>query len=155
MLYHLLACLCASAAAFQAPLAARPVVAQRGDASMQISKKVITFDQDGVFEGRETVITKPPLQLLARIEELRVLSAVADAGLLSLAEENGVFSSLENAGAFSKIEKLLPLADDLKLLSTLEGLLNVPANLLVIAAGAAALTLAGTAFFFSLLQGEV
>merc|ERR1711918_188304 len=53
---------------------------------------------------------------------------------LSGAEEAGVFSKLEAAGAFSSAEKLLPLADDLKLLSTAEYLLNVPANLLAIGA---------------------
>merc|ERR1711924_286093 len=42
-------------------------------------------------------------------------------------DEAGIFSKLEAAGAFSSIEKLLPLADDLKLLSTAEALLNVPA----------------------------
>jgi len=97
-----------------------------------------------------------------------------------------VFSKLEAAGAFSTAEKLLPLADDLKLLSTAESLLNVPSNLLFIggvallggeaalitfvpddnaalvvlqlgtglAAGAGAVVLVGSAFLFSLLQGE-
>merc|ERR1711918_332673 len=51
---------------------------------------------------------------------------------LSGAEDAGVFSKLEAAGAFSTAEKLLPLADDLKLLSTAEALLNVPSNLLAI-----------------------
>ena len=41
---------------------------------------------------------------------------------------------LEAAGAFSTAEKLLPLADDLKLLSTAESLLNVPSFALVVAA---------------------
>jgi len=54
--------------------------------------------------------------------------------LLSGAEDAGLFSKLEAAGAFSKAEKLLPLADDLKLLSTAEYLLNVPANLLALGA---------------------
>merc|ERR1712031_101214 len=48
----------------------------------------------------------------------------------SSAEEAGVFSKLEAAGAFSKAEALLPLADDLKLLSTVESLLNVEAGYL-------------------------
>ena len=76
---------------------------------------------------------KPQVKLLERVEELRLLSSIADAGLLSSAEEAGLFSKLEAAGAFSSAEKLLPLADDLKLLSTAEYLLNVPANLLAIA----------------------
>lgn len=153
---------------------------------MQLNKKMLTFDQDGLFEGREVSVTKPPLRLLERIEELKVLTSVADAGLLSAAEEAGIFSKLEAAGAFSTAEKLLPLADELKLLSTAETLLNVPANVLVIAAvallggeaalvaavpddnavllalqlgtgvaaGAGAVVLAGTAFLFSLLQGD-
>ena len=79
-------------------------------------------------------VAKPPIRLLERIEELRVLSSVADAGLLSGAEEAGVFSKLEAAGAFSTAEKLLPLADDLKLLSTAEYLINVPSNVLAIGA---------------------
>lgn len=170
-----------------APQLARPSVVGRSQAaSMQLNKKVVSFDQDGVFEGREISVEKPPVRLLERIEELRLLTSVADAGLLSAAEDAGVFSKLEAAGGFSKIEGLLPLADDLKLLSTAEYLLNVPANLLFIgaavlaggelalitvvpddnaallllqlgtglAAGAGAAVLAGSAFLFSLLQGE-
>lgn len=71
--------------------------------------QVVSFDQDGLFEGREISVSKPPIRLLERIEELRVLSSVSDAGLLSSAEEAGVFSKLEAAGAFSTAEKLLPL----------------------------------------------
>ena len=96
--------------------------------------QVVSFDQDGLFEGREISVAKPPVRLLERIEELRLLSSIADAGLLSGAEDAGLFSKLEAAGAFSKAEKLLPLADDLKLLSTAEYLLNVPANLLALGA---------------------
>jgi len=153
---------------------------------MQLTKKVVSFDQDGLFEGREISVAKPPVRLLERIEELKVLTSVADAGLLSAAEDAGVFSKLEAAGAFSTAEKLLPLADDLKLLSTAEALLNVPSNLLFagaialllgegalitfvpddnvvllavqlltgLGAGAGAVVLIGSAFLFSLLQGE-
>lgn len=71
--------------------------------------QVVSFDQDGLFEGREISVAKPPVRLLERVEELRLLSSVADAGLLSGAEEAGVFSKLEAAGAFSTAEKLLPL----------------------------------------------
>merc|ERR1719453_2801718 len=113
---------------------ARPAVGRSSAATMQLTKKVVSFDQDGLFEGREISVPKPQVKLLERIEELRLLTTVADAGLLSSAEEAGVFSKLEAAGAFSSAEKLLPLADDLKLLSTAEYLLNVPANLLVLAA---------------------
>merc|ERR1719284_1987605 len=111
-----------------APL--QPAGTRSSAVNMQLTKKVVSFDQDGLFEGREISVAKPPIRLLERIEELRVLSSVADAGLLSGAEEAGVFSKLEAAGAFSTAEKLLPLADDLKLLSTAEYLRNVPANLL-------------------------
>jgi len=153
---------------------------------MQLNKKVVSFDQDGLFEGREVSVAKPPIRLLERIEELKVLTSVADAGLLSAAEEAGIFSKLEAAGAFSTAEKLLPLADDLKLLSTAEALLNVPSNTLIlgafallageaafitvvpdnnavllalqfgtgVVAGGGAVVLAGSAFLFSLLQGE-
>merc|ERR1719453_1724060 len=51
-------------------------------------------------------------------------------------------SKLEAAGAFSKAEALLPLADDLKLLSTAEALLNVPSSYLF---GIASLLLVGEA----------
>jgi len=131
----MLALFAASALAF-APTAPvmRPAVGRSSDVAMQLNKKVVSFDQDGLFEGREISVQKPPIKLLERIEELRLLTTLSDAGLLSAAEEQGVFSKLEAAGAFSTAEKLLPLADDLKLLSTAEYLLNVPSNTLVIAA---------------------
>jgi hypothetical protein len=110
--------------------------------------QIISFDQDGVFEGREVGVAKPPVRLLQRIEELRVLSQVSEAGLLSSAEDAGLFSKLEAAGAFSKAEALLPLADDLKLLSTAEALLNVPSSYLF---GIASLLLVGGAFRHVLL----
>jgi hypothetical protein len=99
-----------------------------------VDKKIISFDRDGVFEVRERGDPKPPVKLLNRVNELRVLTSLADAGLLSKAEKAGAFSKLEAAGAFSTLEKLLPLADDLQLLGTLEDLLNVPANLQVFGA---------------------
>ena len=92
--------------------------------------QILSFDQDGVFEGREKSVPKAPVKLLERVEELRVLTALSEAGLLAAAEDAQVFSKLESIGAFSKIEGLLPLADDLKLLSTLENLLNVEAGYL-------------------------
>merc|ERR1719310_1440275 len=123
-----------TATAFTAPTL-RPAVASRSPVvSMQLAKKVVSFDQDGLFEGREISVAKPPIRLLERIEELQILTSVADAGLLSAAEDAGVFSKLEAVGAFSTAEKLLPLADDLKLLSTAEALLNVPSNFLVLGA---------------------
>ena len=53
---------------------------------------------------------KPTVNILTRLEELKVLSALADAGILSSLESQGVFSKLEAAGAFSTAEKLLPLS---------------------------------------------
>ena len=111
--------------------------------------QIISFDQDGVVEGREVGVAKSPVRLLERIEELRVLSQVSEAGLLSSAEEAGLFSKLEAAGAFSKAEALLPLADDLKLLSTAEALLNVPSSYLF---GIASLLLVGGACVLLQLQ---
>ena len=154
--------------------------------AMQLSKKVVSFDQDGLFEGREVSIPKDPVRLLERLEELELLTSLANAGLLSNAEDAGLFSKLEAAGAFSTAEKLLPLADKFKLLSTVEGLLNVEAwklsalavavlaaeaglilnvpddnlglvavqGITGVAAGAAAVTLFGASYFFSLLQGD-
>jgi hypothetical protein len=127
---------------------ARPTSTRAGVPAMQLSqlsntsKKITGFDREGVFEARELSQPKPPVKLLNRVSELRVLTSLADAGLLSKAEELGVFSKLEKAGAFSLAEKLLPLADDLNLLGTLENLLNIPANIQVLAA-------------FALLGGEV
>jgi hypothetical protein len=121
---------------------ARPASARGGTVAMQLSqlnktsKKITGFDRDGVFEARELSEPKPPVKLLNRISELRVVTSLADAGLLSKAEEAGVFSKLEKAGAFSTIEKLLPVLDDLNLLGTAENLLNVPANIQVVAATA-------------------
>ena len=83
--------------------------------------QIISFDQDGVFEGREVGVAKPPVRLLERIEELRVLSQVSEAGLLSSVEDAGL---LQGGGCRAN----MPLADDLKLLSTAEALLNVPSS---------------------------
>jgi len=119
---------------------ARAASSRAGTPAMQLSqirktsKKITGFDREGVFEARELSEPKEPVKLLNRISELRVLTSLADLGLLSKAEKAGVFSKLENAGAFSLAEKLLPLADDLNLLGTLENLLNVPANIQVFAA---------------------
>jgi hypothetical protein len=112
----------------------------------EINKKNLLFDQDGLFEGREVAQTKPPVKLLNRINDLRVLTSIADAGLLTKAQESGVFSKLESVGAFGLIEKTLPIIDDLGLLGTLEDLLNIPANVQVLAALA---LLAGEAAFIS------
>jgi len=124
------------------PVVSRPALGRTSDVTMQLSKKTIQFDQNGLFEGREVGIAKPPVRLLERIEELKLLSSLSNTGVLSSAEEAGLFSKLEAAGAFSTAEKLLPLADDLKLLSTAEYLLNVPSSYLF---GIASLLLVGEA----------
>jgi hypothetical protein len=93
-------------------------------------RKVYAFDDETVFEAREVKVARKPVYLLKAIEGTGVATATAEAGLLSGAEEAGVFSTLESLGAFSLIEKTLPLIENLKLLSTLEALLDVEAGLL-------------------------
>merc|ERR1719487_2646659 len=131
-------------AAFQAPglsAATRSAVLRAEPAVMdgRLNRKVITFDYNGVFEGREKSIEKDPVKPLTRLNELQALTKIADAGLLSSAEQAGVFSKLESAGAFSAAEKVLPILDQLNLLAAAESVLNVPANLLAVA-GLAVLT---------------
>lgn len=115
-----------------APLAVR----RAGAVQMGPQKKVIQMENmdGGLFEARETDISKPPIYILSRLEELKAATALSNAGLLTLAEENGVFSTLENAGAFSTAEKLLPTIEKLGLLSTFESCLEVPNGLLFTAA---------------------
>lgn len=134
--------LACAAAAYQAPLlASRPAVSRASAPVMgklypEINDFAINFDQDGYYGARKGTKTKEPVKILTRVEELRVLSNLAEAGVLSSAEQAGVFTKLENAGAFSTAEKLLPLADDLKLLSTAEKLLNIDSGAITIAAAA-------------------
>merc|ERR1711988_1084481 len=83
--------------------------------------------------------TREPIQLLARLAGLKVASKVANLGLLTKAEDSGLFSKLEASGAFSQAEKLLPLVDELDLITTAEKAVNVPWTYFLIgAAGAAA-----------------
>merc|ERR1712228_107186 len=139
------ACLVVCAAAFNAPLSARPVVTQRtGSITLagpalpvtSIATNQIGVDQDGIMEASQIAEKKPPIKLLSRLDDLELLTALSEAGLLSAAENAGVFSKLEAAGAFSTAEKLLPLADQLKLLSTAEKLINVESSILTTAAAA-------------------
>ena len=74
------------------------------------------------------------LQLFSSTADASLLSAPEDASLLSAPEDAGLYSKLESGGAFNIAEKVLPLADDLKRLSTAKYLLNVPANLLALGA---------------------
>lgn len=96
---------------------------------MAAQKKVVTFDENGVFEGREVSLQTQPVYLLTRLEELGALTFVSELGLFSKAEELGVFSKLEQAGAFSKVESILPVVDKLGLLTFLETALDVEAGL--------------------------
>merc|ERR1719387_1594106 len=137
----MLAIACALSAAYTAPLAAPRSALRASEPAMQLKSSVfISLDPYGEFKGQKKV--QKPVKILSRVEELKVLSSLADAGVLSSAEEAGIFSKLERAGAFSTAEKLLPLADDLKLLSTAEYLLNVPSSYLF---GIASLLLVGEA----------
>lgn len=119
------------------PLAGRSSVGRGARATgpvMAGTKKIVSFEQDGLFEGREISYQRPPVKFLSRVNELEVATAVSDAGLLSLAEENGVFSTLEGLGAFSLAEKALPTIEKLKLLSFAESLFDVEAGLIFTAA---------------------
>jgi hypothetical protein len=105
--------------------------------TMAANKKVIGYEGvsgDVLFEGREVDFGRPPVKLLSRIEELKVATGVSELGLLSFLEEKGAFSTLESVGAFSTAEKLLPVIEDLKVLSLLESTLDVEAGLLFTAA---------------------
>merc|ERR1719327_2539585 len=74
-----------TAEAFQAPglsgatrsgvLRSDPAVMQEG----RLNRKVVTFDYNGVFEGREKSIEKDPVKPLTRLNELRALTTIADA----------------------------------------------------------------------------
>merc|ERR1711968_7967 len=79
-------------------------------------------------------VRREPIQLLARLAELKVASKVANLGLLTKAEDSGLFSKLEASGAFSQAEKLLPLVDELDLITTAEKAVNVPWTYFLIAA---------------------
>jgi hypothetical protein len=58
------------------------------------------------------------LQLFSSTADASLLSAPEDASLLSAPEDAGLYSKLESGGAFNIAEKVLPLANDLKRLST-------------------------------------
>ncbi len=48
--------------------------------------QVLSFDQDGLFEGREVAVQKPPIRILERVEQLQLLTTLSETGLLSAAE---------------------------------------------------------------------
>merc|ERR1719454_2553710 len=98
-------------AAYVAPQAApRSAVYRAASPVMQKRINYEFIEGAGDFKG-SVKNPKKPIKLLSRVEELGVLSSL---------ESAGTFSKLERAGAFSRIEKLLPLADDPKILGTVK-----------------------------------
>jgi hypothetical protein len=138
------------AVAYSAPtMAPRPVVNRA--ASPLMASKLIKTQFDAFGERQQQKAVKKPVKILTRVEELKVLSTLAEAGLLTGAEQAGVFSKLEKAGAFSFAEKLLPLVDNLKLLSTAEALIQLPAGGIL---GLAVILLAGEAGLIYVLPDD-
>jgi len=77
----MLACLSA-AAAYTPPLSAVTVSRRAVAPSMQVTKKIWTFegfDDSVLFEAREVSYKRPPVKILSRINELKISTAVADA----------------------------------------------------------------------------
>ena len=77
----MLAALCA-ASAYAPPLSAVTTVRRGVSPSMQVTKKVNTFEGfDGsvLFEVRETSYKRPAVKILSRLNELKVSTAVAEA----------------------------------------------------------------------------
>eukprot|EP00287_Rhodomonas_sp_CCMP768_P005761 CAMPEP_0196736096 /NCGR_PEP_ID=MMETSP1091-20130531/14271_1 /TAXON_ID=302021 /ORGANISM="Rhodomonas sp., Strain CCMP768" /LENGTH=176 /DNA_ID=CAMNT_0042079793 /DNA_START=46 /DNA_END=576 /DNA_ORIENTATION=- len=83
------------------------------------------------------------VDLLERVETLKVLTAVSKAGLLSKAEKAGLLSTLEKQGALSQVEKLLPLADDFRVISLTKTIVNTAPSTFYFGAFAVALAEAG------------
>jgi len=68
------------------------------------------------------------IDLLERVETLRLLTALYNAGALQKIERAGLLSSLEKAGALSSLEKLLPQLEALKPISLARNILSIPAK---------------------------
>ncbi|EKX53672.1 hypothetical protein GUITHDRAFT_100650 [Guillardia theta CCMP2712] len=87
------------------------------------------------------------VDLLERVETLKVLSAVSKAGVLSKVEKSGLLSKLEKSGALSKAEELLPLLDDYRVISLTKKIVSVSPGTLyfyaMLALGADAAVIAG------------
>jgi hypothetical protein len=101
MLRHallVLATLAASASAF-APGAALPAMRRAAVSSPACATRMAKVD------------------LLERVETLKLLSALSNAGVLTKIERSGLLSKLEASGALSAAEKFLPLLDEQKALS--------------------------------------
>ena len=77
----MLACFCA-ASAYTPSLSAVTTSRRAVSPSMQVSKKIITFegfDDSVLFEPREISYKRPPVKILSRINELKISTAVAEA----------------------------------------------------------------------------
>ena len=87
------------------------------------------------------------IDLLERVETLKLLTALYNAGALTKIERAGLLSSLEQAGALSQIEKLLPLLEEQKPISLARTVLSIPSGTLYL--GAAAVSLGDLAVLFT------
>jgi len=65
-----------------------------------------------------------PVDVLDKVEELKLLTAVSKSGLLSRLEQDKTLSKLEESGALSKLETLLPIADEIGAISLLKKAVN-------------------------------
>ena len=78
------------------------------------------------------------VDLLERVETLKLLSALSNAGVLTKIERAGILSKLEASGALSAAEKFLPLLDEQKAISLATSVVSIPATTFY--AGAAAVS---------------
>jgi hypothetical protein len=76
------------------------------------------------------------VDLLEKVESLKLLSAINKAGVLTKIERAGLLSKLESSGALSAAEKLLPLLEDQKVLSLTQTIVNIPAGTFYLGAAA-------------------
>ena len=67
-------------AAAYTPLSSRSVVSSVTRAStpmMAGDKKILSMEQDGLFEAREVNYARPPVKILTRVNELKLATGVA------------------------------------------------------------------------------
>jgi hypothetical protein len=117
------------------PLRPAMATSRSGSPEMQMKKKLYSFDNEGLWEGREVSYEREPIKLLTRLNEMEAATAISNLKLLSAAEKAGVFSKLENAGAFSFAEKFLPFVDKFKLLSILQRSADTDASIIYTISG--------------------
>lgn len=94
--------------------------------------------------------TSGGLDLLERVETLKLLTALYNAGALTKVERAGLLSQLEKAGALSQVEKLLPLIEEYKPLTLAKTVLSIPSGTFY--AGAAGIAAADLAVLFNNLK---